>query len=146
MIIGVPKETLNGENRIGVTPNTIKELIKHSFEVIIESGAGKGSFINDNDYQSVGAKIEPNINEIYNSSDIIIKVNPPNSDEINLLKEGCSILSFKYLLPIGVTHLLISVSTLECFPLFPPILTILSCLKEWLASKSLLSILSNLGL
>ena len=94
MIIGVPKETLNGENRIGVTPNTIKELIKHNFEVIIESGAGKGSFINDDDYQSAGAKIEANINEIYNSSDIIIKVNPPNSDEINLLKKGCSILSF----------------------------------------------------
>ena len=94
MVIGVPKETLSGENRIGVTPNTIKELIKNDFEVIIESEAGAGSFIKDNDYQSSGAKIVNSANEVYNSSDIIIKVNPPNSDEINLLKEGSNILSF----------------------------------------------------
>ena len=52
MVIGVPKETLDGENRIGVTPNTIKELIKNNFEVIIESRAGEGSFISDDDYKS----------------------------------------------------------------------------------------------
>ena len=94
MVIGVPKETLGGENRIGVTPNTIKELIKKDFEVIIESGAGIGSFITDEDYQAAGAKIISNANEVYNSSDAIIKVNPPSNDEINLLKEGCHILSF----------------------------------------------------
>ena len=94
MVIGVPKETLGGENRIGVTPSTIKELIKKDFEVIIESGAGIGSFITDEDYQAAGAKIISNANEVYNSSDAIIKVNPPSNDEINLLKEGCHILSF----------------------------------------------------
>ena len=94
MVIGVPKETLGGENRIGVTPNTIKELIKKDFEVIIESGAGIGSFITDEDYQAAGAKIISSANEVYNSSDAIIKVNPPSNDEINLLKEGCHILSF----------------------------------------------------
>ena len=94
MVIGVPKETLGGENRIGVTPNTIKELIKKDFEVIIESGAGIGSFITDEDYQAAGAKIISNANEVYNSSDAIIKVNPPSNDEINLLKEECYILSF----------------------------------------------------
>ena len=94
MVIGIPKETLGGENRIGVTPNTIKELIKKDFEVIIESGAGIGSFITDEDYQAAGAKIISSANEVYNSSDAIIKVNPPSNDEINLLKEECYILSF----------------------------------------------------
>ena len=94
MIIGVPKETLSGENRIGVTPTTIKELIKNNFEVLIESGAGEGSFITDEAYQASGAKILNSSTEIYNSANIIVKVNPPSIDEIGLLKNKTSVLSF----------------------------------------------------
>jgi len=94
MVIGVPKETLNGENRIGVTPNTIKDLIKNNFEVLIESNAGDGAFINNETYEEVGAKIINTAKEIYNSSDIIVKVNPPNNNEVELLKNQSSILSF----------------------------------------------------
>ena len=53
MIIGIPKETLSGECRVGITTNTIKELIKHNFEVFIESGSGEGSFISNKDYETV---------------------------------------------------------------------------------------------
>ena len=94
MVIGVPKETLDGENRIGVTPNTIKDLIKNNFEVLIESNAGDGSFINDEAYENSGAKIINTAKEIYDSSDIIVKVNPPNNNEVGLLKNQSSILSF----------------------------------------------------
>ena len=94
MIIGVPKETLNGENRIGITPNTVKDLIKNNFQVLIESDAGIGSFVNNESYQSAGAKITNTANEIYDSSNIIVKVNPPSNEEVNLLKNHSAILSF----------------------------------------------------
>ena len=68
MIIGIPKETLNGENRIGVTPHTVKDLIKNDFQVLIESNAGLGSFIDDASYQSAGAKIVNASKELYDSS------------------------------------------------------------------------------
>ena len=64
MIIGIPKEILSGENRIGITPNTVKELVKKEFEVLIESNAGTGSFINDSDYQGAGAKIVANAKDL----------------------------------------------------------------------------------
>ena len=94
MIIGVPKETLCGENRVGVTPNTVKDLIKKKFTLLIESNAGIGSFINDSDYESAGSKIINNTKELYESSDIIVKVNPPNDEELQLMKNGSRILSF----------------------------------------------------
>ena len=53
MIIWIPKETLSGECRVGITINTIKELIKHNFEVFIESGAGEGSFTSNKDYAMI---------------------------------------------------------------------------------------------
>ena len=81
MVIGIPKETLNGENRIGVTPSTVKDLIKNDFQILIESDAGIGSFINNESYQTVGAKIVSTPKEVYDSSDMIVKVNPPNNDE-----------------------------------------------------------------
>ena len=95
MVVGIPKETLDGENRIGVTPNTVKDLIKNDFQVLIESNAGLGSFIDNGSYQSAGAKIIDTSKELYDSSDIIVKVNPPGSDEeIDMLKNGSAILSF----------------------------------------------------
>ena len=95
MVIGIPKEIINGENRIGVTPNTVKDLIKNNFQIIIESNAGLGSFINNKDYESAGAKIINITKELYDSSDMIVKVNPPtSSEEIDLLKNGSAILSF----------------------------------------------------
>ena len=94
MIIGVPKETLNGENRVGVTSNTVKELVKKDFTVLIESSAGSGAFINNSDYESAGAQIVNETQELYKSCDMIVKVNPPNPNEIEMIKTGSYILSF----------------------------------------------------
>ena len=94
MIIGVPKETLNGENRVGVTSNTVKELVKKDFTVLIESSAGSGAFINNSDYESAGAQIVSETQELYKSCDMIVKVNPPNPNEIEMIKTGSYILSF----------------------------------------------------
>ena len=80
MVIGIPRETVDGENRVGVIPSTIKELIKHDFIVLIESNAGKGSFISDKEYESSGAKIVNDVKKLYSTSDIIVKVNHPISN------------------------------------------------------------------
>ena len=94
MIIGIPKEILSGENRVGMTPATVKELVKNEFEVLIESDAGTGSFISDSDYQGVGAKIVTNSKDLYQSVDMIVKVNPPTHEEIELIKNNSMLLSF----------------------------------------------------
>ena len=94
MIIGIPKETLNGENRVVVTPGTVKELVKKEFQVLIESNAGSGSFISDSDYQSAGAKIIDNTKELYESADMIVKVNSPSNEEIEIIKNNGILLSF----------------------------------------------------
>ena len=94
MIIGIPKEILSGENRIGITPVTVKELVKKEFEVLIESNSGSGSFIDDSSYQNAGAKIVNDSKKIYQEADIIVKVNPPLNEEIELLKNDSMLLSF----------------------------------------------------
>ena len=94
MIIGIPKEILSGENRIGITPVTVKELVKKEFEVLIESKSGSGSFIDDSSYQDAGAKIVNDSKKIYQEADIIVKVNPPLNEEIELLKNDSILLSF----------------------------------------------------
>ena len=94
MIIGIPKEILSGENRVGMTPATVKELVKNEFEVLIESEAGTGSFISDSDYQGAGAKIVTNSKDLYQSADMIVKVNPPTHEEIELIKNNSMLLSF----------------------------------------------------
>jgi len=94
MIIGIPKEIQVEEKRIGVTPNTVKELIKQNFEVLIESDAGEGSFIGNFKYEESGAKIINDAKDLYQKSDIIVKVNPPDSEEIKMMKNGSKLLSF----------------------------------------------------
>ena len=94
MILGVPKEILNNETRVAVIPSTVKQLKSAGFEVIIESGAGSLSQISDNDYLNVGAKITNNTSEVYNKSDMILKVNSPTDDELSMIKENSLYLSF----------------------------------------------------
>ena len=94
MVIGIPKETLHGENRVGINPAAVKDLVKKGFEILIEVNAGADSFINNSDYESVGAKMINTAEEIYQSSDMIVKVNPPNIEELKIIKNDTKILSF----------------------------------------------------
>ena len=77
MKIGVPKEIKNNESRVGMTPAGVFELTKNKHVVYIQTGAGEGSGFFDEDYVNVGAKILKNIEEIYSSSDMIVKVKEP---------------------------------------------------------------------
>ena len=88
MIIGVPKEIKNNENRVGLTPEGVLELTKRGHEVYIQDGAGLGSGIPNANYQNVGGNILPSIQEIYAKAEMIVKVKEPIEEEYDLIKEG----------------------------------------------------------
>ncbi|ARS34733.1 alanine dehydrogenase [Pontibacter actiniarum] len=88
MIIGVPKEIKNNENRVGATPAGVIELVRNGHTVYVQSTAGEGSGFMDDDYTAAGATILPSIEEVYGIADMIIKVKEPIESEYNLIKEN----------------------------------------------------------
>lgn len=94
MILGIPKEILENETRVAVIPATVKQYISAGFDVKIESGAGLKSQITDNDFKDAGAEILSDASSVFNSSDMILKVNSPTDDELAMIKDGSSYISF----------------------------------------------------
>ena len=88
MIIGVPKEIKNNENRVAATPSGVAELTKRGHTVYVQSTAGQGSGFSDEDYQTAGAQILPTIEETYAIAEMIMKVKEPIEPEYELIKEG----------------------------------------------------------
>ena len=88
MKIGIPKEIKNNENRVGMTPSGVAELVKHGHEVYVQHTAGDGSGFPDDSYVAVGAKILATIEEVYAVADMIVKVKEPIAPEYALVKKG----------------------------------------------------------
>jgi alanine dehydrogenase len=88
MIIGVPKEIKNNENRVALTPAGAKELIKRGHAVYVQHSAGEGSGFPDSEYETAGAKILPTIEATYEIAEMIIKVKEPIESEYKLIKEN----------------------------------------------------------
>ncbi|MDG3582690.1 alanine dehydrogenase [Galbibacter pacificus] len=88
MKIGVPKEIKNNENRVGMTPAGVFELVKNGHTVYVQSTAGEGSGFFDDDYLQVGAIILDTIEGVYLKSDMIVKVKEPVDQEYNLIQEN----------------------------------------------------------
>ncbi len=88
MIIGVPKEIKNNENRVGATPAGVNELVRNGHTVYVQASAGEGSGYADEDYTKAGATILPTIEEVYGIAEMIIKVKEPIESEYNLIKEN----------------------------------------------------------
>jgi alanine dehydrogenase len=86
MKIGVPKEIKNNENRVGLVPGGVKQLVLDGHEVFIEKNAGNGIGISDSEYEKAGAKILPSMKDVYETATMIIKVKEPQPVEIALLK------------------------------------------------------------
>jgi alanine dehydrogenase len=86
MIIGVPKEIKNNENRVALTPAGAKELIKRGHQVYVQQSAGLGSGFSDDDYSNAGASILPSIEATYQIAEMIMKVKEPIESEYNLIK------------------------------------------------------------
>ena len=97
MKIGVPKEIKPQENRIGLTPDSVKVLISNGHQVLVENNSGfEAGFYNDQ-YKSVGAKIIDKAEDIFNDSDIIVKVKEPLSNEVNMIKENQIVFTYLHL-------------------------------------------------
>lgn len=86
MIIGVPKEIKNNENRVGLTPAGAKELIAHRHQVYVQATAGEGTGFSDAEYEAAGAKILPTIEDVYGIAEMIIKVKEPIKPEYHLIR------------------------------------------------------------
>ena len=88
MKIGIPKEIKNNENRVGMTPAGVSELVKHGHTVYVQSTAGNGSGFPDEAYLNVGAQILPTIEDVYGIADMIVKVKEPIAPEYGLIRKG----------------------------------------------------------
>jgi len=86
MKIGVPKEIKNNENRVGLVPGGVRQLVREGHELFVETNAGMGIGITDQDYINAGAKITSNLEETFEVAQMIIKVKEPQPNEIKLLK------------------------------------------------------------
>ncbi len=94
MRVGIPKETLQGERRVAVTPDTVRKLRDLGFTVAIETGAGQGAACTDEAYQAAGAEIVPDAAAVLGGCEIVLKVRPPSDTEIEGLREGTTLISF----------------------------------------------------
>lgn len=96
MKIAVPKETKFKENRVALTPDAIKDLVKKGFECLVETGAGLNSYFADEAYADAGALMVSEKNKLYAEADVILKVNSPEVAEIGLMKREAVLISFMW--------------------------------------------------
>lgn len=85
MKVGIPKEIKNNENRVGMTPSGVAELVNRGHQVLVQHTSGEGSGFTDADYQKVGAQIVPTIEDVYAQADMIVKVKEPIEPEYALV-------------------------------------------------------------
>ena len=102
MVIAVPKEILPGENRVACVPDVVSKFIKAGFELQVEKDAGLSAGFTNEMYESAGAKVIENLNELYSSADMVLKVQRPldhpeaGKHELDLMKEGTILITFLY--------------------------------------------------
>jgi alanine dehydrogenase len=99
MLIGVPKEIKVREYRVGLTPTSVREIVAHGHKVLVEKGAGAGIGMDDADYERAGATIAPHANEIFERSDLIVKVKEPQVSERKLLRPNQVLFAYLHLAP-----------------------------------------------
>jgi alanine dehydrogenase len=97
MIIGVPKEIKNNENRVAITPAGVKILKAACHQVIVESGAGLGSGFRDEEYMDAGAIVSENAKDVWANVDMIMKVKEPLPSEYGFFREGLILFTYLHL-------------------------------------------------
>jgi len=95
MKIGILKETQNGDNRVSISPNITKQLINKGFEIIVEKDAGSSSSFKDSDYVEAGALTKDKAS-VFKEADVLIKINPFDSDDLKSVKKGQVLMSQLY--------------------------------------------------
>src|SRR4051812_45853710 len=93
-VIGVPKETFPGERRVATVPDVVPKLAKLGFRVIVQSGAGEAASIGDDAYTAAGATVVTDAAAVWSGADIVFKVRAPNADEVRMMREGQTLVSF----------------------------------------------------
>jgi len=99
MIVGVPSETKPGERRVALIPDSVSRLKASGLEVQVQRGAGVPAGFLDAAYEQAGATVVATAEDLYNKSDLIVKVSRPSKSELSLLHEGQSLVAF--LAPLG---------------------------------------------
>jgi NAD(P) transhydrogenase subunit alpha len=94
LTIGVPRETAAEEKRVATVPEVVEKLIKLGFSVAVESGAGDAANTSDDAYRAAGAEIVADAATLWASSEIVFKVRGPSSEEVGLMREGGTLVSF----------------------------------------------------
>ncbi len=97
MRIGVPKEIKSQENRIGLTPDSVKILTSNGHEVLVENNGGFEAGFDNDQYKKAGAKIVNKAEDIFNDAEIIVKVKEPLSDEIKMIRENQIVFTYLHL-------------------------------------------------
>jgi alanine dehydrogenase len=150
MIIGVPAEVKNNENRVGLTPDSVKHLTNIGNEILVQDGAGTNIGLTNDLYISAGAKILDSAEDVYKSSEIIVKVKEPIPDEYCFLREDLTLFTYlhlagdpenaKKLIDTGVTGIAYETVTAAdgSMPLLAPMSTIAGQLAIVVGSYHLL--------
>ena len=100
MIIGIPKEIMQGEKRVSAIPDTVRKMVQDGLKVLVEKGAGAASHYFDEDYLAAGAEIVANPEGIYKQANVILKVKEPqfnhtkNRHEIEMMHTGQYLITF----------------------------------------------------
>ena len=150
MIIGVPSEVKNNENRVGLTPNSVQSLVSLGHDVLIQNNAGANiGFLNDQ-YIAAGAKLIDSAEDVYKSSEMIVKVKEPIPDEYKFLRDDLTLFTYlhlagdpenaKKLIDTGVTGIAYETVTSSdgSMPLLAPMSTIAGQLAFIVGSYHLL--------
>jgi len=93
-VIGVPRETAAGEKRVAAVPEVVEKLVKLGFKVAVQSGAGDAANCSDDAYRAAGAEIVADAAQLWAGSDIVFKVRGPSAEEIGMVREGQTLVSF----------------------------------------------------
>jgi alanine dehydrogenase len=99
MLIGVPKEIKNQEYRVGLTPESAGEVVKHGHQIIVETNAGIGIGCSDQDYEKAGAEIVRTAQEVFDRAEMIVKVKEPQPNECKMLRKGQVLFTYLHLAP-----------------------------------------------
>lgn len=97
MLIGVPREIKPHEHRVGLVPSSVRELVAHGHQVVVEANAGAGIGIDDEAYRAVGASIVPTAEEIFALAEMVVKVKEPVPSEYRLVREEQILFTYLHL-------------------------------------------------
>jgi alanine dehydrogenase len=97
LVVGVPTEVKNNENRVAITPDGVRELVQAGVTVLVEAGAGQSSSIADGEMERAGARVVPTAADVWGEADLVCKVKEPQPDELPLLRPGLVLFTYLHL-------------------------------------------------